>query len=41
VTIDGLARLLALVGGDRQVVVFTNDNRLPEAIRRLQIPATI
>ncbi len=39
--VDGLARLLADVGKDRQVVVFTHDDRLPEAIRRLQLPATI
>jgi len=29
------------VGQDRQVIVFTHDDRLPEAIRRLQLPATI
>jgi len=39
--VDGLARLLAKVGQDRQVVVFTHDDRLPEALRRLQLPATI
>jgi hypothetical protein len=39
--VDGLARLLAQVGKDRQVVVFTHDDRLPEAIRRLQLSATI
>lgn len=39
--VEGLARLLAWVGEDRQVVVFTHDDRLPEAIRRLQLPATI
>jgi AAA domain len=39
--VDGLARLLSQVGKDRQVVVFTHDDRLPEAIRRLQLPATI
>ena len=39
--VDGLARLLAKVGQDRQVVVFTHDDRLPEAVRRLQLPATI
>jgi DNA repair exonuclease SbcCD ATPase subunit len=39
--VDGLARLLAKVGEERQVVVFTHDDRLPEAIRRLQLPATI
>jgi recombinational DNA repair ATPase RecF len=39
--VEGLARLLARVGEDRQVIVFTHDDRLPEAIRRLQLPATI
>jgi recombinational DNA repair ATPase RecF len=39
--VDGLARLLAKVGAERQVIVFTHDDRLPEAIRRLQLPATI
>ena len=39
--VDGLARLLAKVASDRQVVVFTHDDRLPEALRRLQLPATI
>jgi hypothetical protein len=39
--VEGLARLLAWVGQDRQVVVFTHDDRLPEAIRRLQLPAVI
>jgi hypothetical protein len=39
--VDGLARLLAKVGAERQVVVFTHDDRLPEATRRLQLPATI
>lgn len=39
--VDGLARVLADAGKTRQVVVFTHDNRLPEAVRRLQLPATI
>jgi recombinational DNA repair ATPase RecF len=39
--VDGLAMLLELVAKHRQVVVFTHDSRLPEAIRRLRIPATI
>jgi AAA domain/AAA domain, putative AbiEii toxin, Type IV TA system len=39
--VDGLARLLAKVASDRQVIVFTHDDRLPEAIRRLQLPAEI
>jgi len=39
--VDGLARVLELVSKKRQVVIFTHDDRLPEAIRRLQIPANI
>jgi energy-coupling factor transporter ATP-binding protein EcfA2 len=39
--IDGLARCLEASAGRRQVVVFTHDERLPEAIRSLGIPATI
>ncbi len=39
--VDGLARLLAKTGESRQVIVFTHDDRLPEAIRRLQLSATI
>ncbi|MGI5246666.1 AAA family ATPase [Dactylosporangium sp. CA-139066] len=39
--VDGLAQVLAELAERRQVVVFTHDNRLPEAIRRLQIDATI
>lgn len=39
--VDGLARVLDEVGHDRQVVVFTHDDRLPEAVRRLQIPARV
>lgn len=39
--VDGLATLLELVAQQRQVVVFTHDSRLPEAIRRLRIQATI
>src|SRR5262249_5224672 len=37
--VDGLARVLASASADRQVVVFTHDDRLPEAVRRLDIPA--
>lgn len=37
--VDGLARVLAKVADTRQVVVFTHDDRLPEAVRRLRIPA--
>jgi len=39
--VDGLARVLAEIASTRQVIVFTHDDRLPEAVRRLQLPATI
>lgn len=39
--VDGLAQMLARAGETRQVVVFTHDERLPEAIRRLAIPAPV
>jgi hypothetical protein len=39
--VDGLARVLELASKKRQVVIFTHDDRLPEAIRRLQIPANV
>ena len=39
--VDGLARVLEKVARDRQVIVFTHDDRLPEAVRRLNIPATV
>jgi hypothetical protein len=39
--VDGLARVLESASSDRQVVVFTHDDRLPEAVRRLDIPAEI
>ena len=39
--VDGLARVLQAAGTDRQVVVFTHDDRLPEAVRRLDIDATV
>ena len=41
VRVDGLARVLHSLAKTRQVVVFTHDDRLPAAVRRLQIPATI
>ena len=37
--VAGLARVLARVAEQRQVVVFTHDERLPAAIRRLDLPA--
>lgn len=39
--VDGLARVLANAAKTRQVVVFTHDDRLPEAIRRLKINAQV
>ncbi len=39
--VDGLARVLEGASADRQVVVFTHDDRLPEAVRRLDIAAEI
>jgi energy-coupling factor transporter ATP-binding protein EcfA2 len=37
--VDGLARVLEAAAKDRQVVVFTHDDRLPEAARRLGLDA--
>ena len=39
--VDGLARVLESAAEKRQVIVFTHDDRLPEAIRRLQIEADL
>src|SRR5690606_2206423 len=39
--VDGLARVLADAAKARQVLVFTHDDRLPEAVRRLGLPATV
>lgn len=39
--VDGLARVLASVAKTRQVVVFTHDNRLPEAVERLRLDAAV
>ena len=39
--VDGLARVLEAASADRQVIVFTHDDRLPEAVRRLDIAAEI
>lgn len=39
--VDGLARVLSSVAAARQVVVFTHDDRLPAALRQLQLPATV
>ncbi len=39
--VDGLARVLERIGTTHQVIVFTHDDRLPEAVRRLGIDARI
>src|SRR5690606_37278677 len=39
--VDGLARVLALIAEHRQVVVFTHDTRLPQALKYLRLPATV
>jgi hypothetical protein len=39
--VDGLARVLSEAAEHRQVVVFTHDARLPDAVRRLTLEATI
>lgn len=41
VKVDGLARVLEKVAKKRQVIVFTHDPRLLEAVQRLQIPTTV
>ena len=38
--VDGLARVFAEIAEDRQLMVFTHDDRLPEALRRLRIKHT-
>ncbi len=39
--VDGLAKVLAGVARERQVIVFTHDDRLPAACRRLALEATV
>ena len=39
--VEGLARVLHAAAATRQLVVFTHDDRLREAIRRLHLDATI
>ena len=39
--VDGLARVLDDAAQDRQVVVFTHDDRLPAAVRRMGLAATV
>ncbi len=38
--VDGLARVFEGISQDRQLVVFTHDDRLPESLRRLRIKHT-
>ena len=38
--VDGLARVFDEVAADRQLIVFTHDDRLPESLRRLHIEHT-
>ena len=38
--VDGLARALEETARTRQVIVFTHDERLPEAVRRFGIKST-
>jgi recombinational DNA repair ATPase RecF len=37
----GLAQVLSDIAQTRQVIVFTHDDRLAEAVRRLELPATV
>ncbi len=39
--IDGLLKVLVDIASDRQVIVFTHDDRLPAAVRRSRAPARI
>lgn len=39
--VDGLARVLGRAAEQRQVIVFTHDERLPEAVRSLDIAARV
>ncbi len=39
--VDGLAMVLGEAADTHQVVVFTHDDRLPEAVRRLRIDANV
>lgn len=39
--VDGLAEVLGEAAQGRQVIVFTHDDRLPEAVERLRVPARI
>ena len=38
--VDGLAQVLSEIAAYRQLIVLTHDDRLPESLRRLQLPHT-
>ncbi len=38
--VDGLASVFSQIAADRQLIVFTHDDRLPESLRRLRIEHT-
>ncbi len=40
-TVEGLGRVLGRAAATRQIVVFTHDDRLPEALDRLELDATV
>ena len=40
-TVEGLAKVLHETAVHRQVIVFTHDDRLADALRRLMLPTTI
>jgi hypothetical protein len=39
--VEGLGRVLEQTATSHQVIILTHDDRLPETVRRLRIPATI
>jgi len=39
--IDGLVKVLSEIAQDRQIIVLSHDDRLPEAVRRASVPARI
>jgi energy-coupling factor transporter ATP-binding protein EcfA2 len=39
--IDGFVQVLSELAADRQVIVFSHDDRLPETIRRTSVPARL
>lgn len=41
VRVDALAEILASTAEHSQVIVFTHDERLPSALQRMQLPATV